>query len=157
LGVELSQLAVEQFFDGNSLPCSRRTSAQGVHYESGDIEIICGDIFDLDAATLASCTGAFDRAALIALPPPMRPRYVQHVYTQLPAGCRGLLVTLDYQQDQMAGPPFSVGDDEVHSLYTPHTQATLLARHDSLAKEPKFAQRGVQRLDTLVYALQRMA
>jgi thiopurine S-methyltransferase len=68
-----------------------------------------------------------------------------------------LLVTLDYDQQQMSGPPFSVGDDEVQSLYAPHTQARLLARHDSLAKEPKFAQRGVQRLDTLVYALQRIA
>jgi thiopurine S-methyltransferase len=155
LGVELSQLAVEQFYADNTLPRTTRTSPQGTHYTSGDIEIICGDIFNLDAATLSSCAGVFDRAALIALPPPMRPGYVRHVYSQLPADYRGLLITLDYDQNQMAGPPFSVSDEEVQALYTPHSQATLLARRDTLAKEPKFAQRGLLKLDTLVYELQR--
>src|SRR5690606_38106679 len=131
-----------------------RDSAQGRRYTAGHIELICGDVFDLDDATLAACAGVYDRAALVALPADMRARYVREVYGRLPAGYRGLLITLDYPQHEMDGPPFSVPDDEVQVLYAGCGTAELLSRHDSLAKEPKFLQNGVSRLDTLAYRLQ---
>src|SRR5690606_29941819 len=77
LGVELSPRAVEQCFAENGLRPQVRDSAQGRHYAAGDIELICGDIFDLDDATLAACAGVYDRAALVALPADMRGRYVR--------------------------------------------------------------------------------
>ncbi|NYT43917.1 thiopurine S-methyltransferase [Alcaligenaceae bacterium] len=157
LGSELSQLAVEQFFDENKLRPTTHDSAAGRHYTAGNIEIICGDIFDLDAATLAGCMGAYDRAALVALPQDMRQRYVDHVYAQLAPKYRGLLLTLDYEQEQMDGPPFAVGDAQVQSLYAQHTDASLIDRRGILDKEPKFAERGLTRLDTLVYTLSRRA
>src|SRR5690554_1337589 len=155
LGSELSQLAVEQFFDENKLRPTTHDSAAGRHYTAGNIEIICGDIFDLDAATLAGCMGAYDRAALVALPQDMRQRYVDHVYAQLAPKYRGLLLTLDYEQEQMDGPPFAVGDAQVQSLYAQHTDASLIDRRGILDKEPKFAERGLTRLDTLVYTFSR--
>lgn len=155
LGIELSQLAVEQFFAENSLQAEIRSSTLGLHYTAGRIEIICGDIFGLDATTLGGCTGVYDRAALIALPPEMRADYVQHVYGQLPDQYRGLLLTLDYAQEQMDGPPFSVPDVEVSRLFAAHTEATILDRRDMLDKEPKFAARGVTALATVTYRLQR--
>ncbi|HEY4318872.1 MAG TPA: thiopurine S-methyltransferase [Herbaspirillum sp.] len=154
LGVELAQIGVEQFFAENGLQAVIHESAMGRHYVAGDIEIICGDIFKLDAATLAGCDGIYDRAALIALPPPMRAPYVRHVYAQLPRHYRGLLVTLDYRQELMNGPPFSVPDDEVQALYRGHSEAVVLERSDILREEPKFAERGLTALDTLAYKLQ---
>ncbi len=154
LGVELSQLAVEQFFSENQLQATTRNSTYGVHYTAGNIEIICGDIFDLDAALLSNCVGVYDRAALIALPTPMRTRYVQHVYGQLAQAYRGLLITLDYPQEQTDGPPFAVADDEVQALYGAHSQALIVERRDILDKEPRFSERGVTRLDSVVYRLQ---
>ncbi|WP_459616595.1 thiopurine S-methyltransferase [Bordetella sp. 2513F-2] len=154
LGVELSELAVTQFYEEQGLAPTRRESAMGVHYAAGNIEILCGDIHDLDDATLASCTAAYDRAALVALPESMRPGYAAGVYGRLPAGYRGLLITLDYPQSEMDGPPFSVDDAEVQALYAGHTEARLIDRRDILDKEPKFAERGVSRLDTLVYRLE---
>lgn len=155
LGVELSALAVEQFFAENGLLPTRRTSPQGEHYRAGNIEIVCGDIFALDAATLADCVGVYDRAALVALPPQMRQRYVTHVYGQLPDAYRGLLISLDYPQAQRAGPPFSVPDASVQALFAPHSTAREIARADVLAAEPAFAARGVTRLDSVVYQLRR--
>ena len=155
LGVELSQLAVEQFFSENRLQASTRNSTYGTHYQCGNIEIICGDIFGLDTAILSACVGVYDRAALIALPPKMRAAYVQHVYGQLSDHYRGILITLDYPQEQTDGPPFSVSDVEVQSLYGAHSRATILDRRDILDKEPRFSERGVTRLDTVVYQLQR--
>lgn len=155
LGVELSRLAVEQFFAENDLTPTIWTSAAGIHYRTGRIEIIAGDIFAVDQAQLSQCAGVFDRAALVALPDSMRARYVDHIYAQLPAHYEGLLITLDYPQAQMEGPPFSVPDAEVQRLYAPHTQAMLLSRRDMLEKEPKFAERGLSMMDTLVYHLKR--
>jgi len=153
LGVEISPVAVEQFFAENNLQPRVRESVMGRHYTAGAIEILCGDIFAVDAATLASCAAAYDRAALIALPAAMRSRYVAHVYGQLAADYRGLLLTLDYEQTQMDGPPFAVDDEEVQALYAKHSHATLIDRRDILAKDAKLAAQGLTRLDTLVYQL----
>lgn len=98
LGVELSPLAVTQFFDEAGLQPQRHTSAAGEHFIAGPIEIICGDAFALDASVLADCTAVYDRAALVALPAELRQRYLQTVYVQLPTHCRGLLITLEYPQ-----------------------------------------------------------
>lgn len=156
LGVELSDMAVQQFFDEQGLTPAITPTLAGVRYTAGAIDIICGDIFDLDASTLARCTGVFDRAALVALPQAMRGRYVDHVYGQLAPDYQGVLITLDYDQAQMDGPPFSVADAEVQALFSPHSQADIISRRDMLDKEPKFAQRGLTHLDTVVYRLARL-
>uniref|UniRef100_UPI003341FE43 thiopurine S-methyltransferase n=1 Tax=Castellaniella defragrans TaxID=75697 RepID=UPI003341FE43 len=155
LAVELSAIAVEQFFTEQGLTPAIHESAQGRHYTAGRIEFICGDIFDLNAATLAGCAGCYDRAALIALPADMRQRYVTHVYGGLPTGCRGLLLTLDYPQAQMDGPPFALDDAEIHRLYTPGWRIDRLETRSILEKEPHFAERGLTRMDTLVYRLRK--
>ncbi|WP_017522939.1 thiopurine S-methyltransferase [Pusillimonas noertemannii] len=154
LGVEISELAVEQFFAEHGLQPATHDSDQGRHYVAGNIELICGDIFKLSAQTLAGCQGVYDRAALIALPSGMRPAYVDHVYGHLPQGCKGLLITLDYPQDEMNGPPFSVPDEEIRALFSRRTSASLLERRDILKEEDKFLRAGVQRLDTAVYKLE---
>lgn len=153
LGIELSPLAVEQFFEENQLQATTHNSALGQHYVSGNIEIVCGDIFNLDAATLAACVGVYDRAALVALPTDMRARYVQHVYSQLAGNYQGLLLTLEYDQDLMDGPPFAVHEAEVQSLFSGHSKAVVLDRRSILEKEPKFAQRGLTSLDSVSYQL----
>lgn len=155
LGVELSGLAVEQFFDENGLRPVIHRSAIGEHYVAGNIEIIRGDMFDVDASILRDCVGVYDRAALVALPTGMRAHYVRHVYGQLSDAYQGILITLDYAQEKMKGPPFSVPDEEVQALYAGHSRATILSRRDILDKEPKFAARGLTQLDTVVYRLQR--
>ncbi|NYT75463.1 thiopurine S-methyltransferase [Alcaligenaceae bacterium] len=157
LGVELSQLAVDAFFEENKLHPEVSTSPFGKHYTAGAIEIICGDIFGLDAQTLANCVGVYDRAALVALPADMRPRYVTHIYSQLADSYQGLLLTLEYEQSQMDGPPFSVAEDEVQALFSKHSDVRLTDRRSILEKEPKFKARGLTSLDTAVYQLSRKA
>ncbi|TAL78342.1 MAG: thiopurine S-methyltransferase [Burkholderiaceae bacterium] len=156
LGVELSPLAINAFFTENNLQSTAHDSPEGRRHVAGRIEILCADILTLNTATLAQCTGVYDRAALVALPPDMRARYVQHVYMQLPRGYRGLLLTLDYSQELMDGPPFAVGDAEVQALFERHSTARLISRRDILSKEPRFAQRGLTRLETLIYDLSKV-
>src|SRR3546814_1885485 len=71
LGVELSPLAVGQFFDENGLAPTKRESPLGTHFTAGPIEIICGDAFALDAQTLADCPAVFERHDLMLLRRPL--------------------------------------------------------------------------------------
>jgi len=155
LGVELSPLAVAQFFEEQGLAPQVRESRYGRHYSAGNIELVCGDVFALDAEALADCAAVYDRAALIALPPPLRRRYVRELYALLPGGCRGLLITLEYPPHEKQGPPFSVPEDEVRELYGRDWEVTTLERRDILAQQPGFAAEGVSALETAVYALSR--
>ena len=155
LGVELSQAAVEAFFAEHGLQPQRHDSRYGSHYSAANIELICGDAFGLDQAALVDCTAVFDRAALIALPPPMRQRYADELYARLPSGSRGLLITLEYPQQQKSGPPFSVEETEVRALYARDWQVTTLERRDILAGQPRFIEEGVTALETVVYRIDR--
>ena len=64
LGVELAQQPIEQFFAENNLQTTVRESAEGIHYRSGNIELICGDIFGIRVATLSICQGGANVSAL---------------------------------------------------------------------------------------------
>ncbi|HET7922633.1 MAG TPA: thiopurine S-methyltransferase [Gammaproteobacteria bacterium] len=155
LGVELSPLAIAQFFDSQGLAPKTHEAADGLHHVTDDIEIIQGDIFGLDDATLAGCGAVYDRAAIIALPEPTRTRYANEVYARLPTSSRGLMITFEYPQAQMDGPPFSVEADEIHRLFENHWSINLVERRDVLASLPLFRERGLTALHTAVYQLKR--
>jgi thiopurine S-methyltransferase len=156
LGVELAQAAVEAFFSEQGLLAEIDQFGAFRRYRSGVIEVLCGDFFSLTAADLLGCLALYDRAALIALPAPLRERYVAHLAAVLPSGCTGLLVTLDYPQEQMPGPPFAVGEIEVQRLLAaPQWSLQVLEARDVLAESGRFSQRGLTRLDERVYRLHR--
>ncbi len=154
LGVELSQVAVDEFFAEHGLVPEVETTRHGIHHCAGGIELIRGDAFALDEALLADCAAVFDRAALIALPPDLRRRYARELYAKLPAGCHGLLVTLEYPQAERDGPPFSVQEDEVQALYAGDWTVDLRERRPILPDHPGYVG-GASRLDTAVYGLVR--
>ncbi len=155
LGVELSPLAIGQFFDEQGLEPERHETAMGVHHVAGNIEIIQGDVMTLDDATLASCDAVYDRAAIIALPPDLRERYVRDVYGRLRPGCRALMITLEYPPHEMDGPPFPVDAAAIDALFGDAWQRDLLERRDILASQPRFQDDGVTSLHTSVHRLER--
>jgi thiopurine S-methyltransferase len=152
-GIELSEKAVEDFFAEHQLQARVSESGSFKVYAAGQVELWCGDFFNLTAQDVESCVALYDRAALIALPPPMRQRYVEHLHEILPEGCQGLLITLDYDQSKIEGPPFSVPDDEVQRLLGAGWQVEALQSCDVLEGSWKFVQRGVSRLEERVYRL----
>ncbi|MCP2071287.1 UNVERIFIED_ORG: thiopurine S-methyltransferase [Pseudomonas lini] len=154
LGVELSEKAAADFFLEHQLEPSVSEEGAFKVFRAGDIEIRCGDFFALGAADAADCAALYDRAALIALPGAMRERYAAHLQKILPE-CVGLLITLDYNQDEMPGPPFSVGDDEVQRLLGGGWRLEVLQEQDVLGESWKFLQAGVKRLEERVYRVSR--
>ena len=155
LGVELSPLAVTQFFEEAGLTPVRTTSPYGEHFSAGPVEIILGDAFGLDPALLAEVAGVYDRAALIALPPPMRERYVAHLQAIVPNACQGLLVTLVYDQAKMDGPPFSVADTEVEQHFADGWTLHKVEEKDVLTGNPRFIDSGLTAVDEHVFRLIR--
>lgn len=154
LGIELSERAVEDFFVEHNLDAEISQDGRFTIYRAGTLEIRCGDFFELKADDVAGCQALYDRAALIALPVPMRQRYVQHLAQILAPGCNGLLITLDYPQEQMAGPPFAVSDSEVQQTLGSIWDVELLERLDVLDERNwKFLQRGLTRLEESCYKI----
>lgn len=151
LGVELSPLAVAAFFSEHDLAPRRRRQGVFDVTESDGIRILCGNFFDLTAGVLSGTKAVYDRAALVALPPDMRERYAAHMAEIVPPDTRMLVVTLEYPQAQMEGPPFSVPSSEVERLYGGCGDVRLLQRDDVLSKNPRFAERGMTALYECAY------
>ena len=155
VGVELSLLAVENFFIEQQLMPTRCDVDSLILFESPGCKIYCGDYFALNSGHLPQVHAAYDRAALVALPPPLRNRYAQHMAQLLAPGARALLVALDYPAQQMQGPPFAVNDAEVHALYSTTFTIQILLVRNALDDNPRFRERGLTQLEERVYALQR--
>ena len=154
VGVELSPLAVQAFFAENDLQATICTQGSFSLYEADGIRIYCGDFFDLNADDLTGLSAVYDRASLIALPPETRKEYVSHLCKLFPAGSHMLLVTLDYPQLEMDGPPFAVSDQEVRWLYEGKGRIEQLASCDRLAENEKFRERGITGLYENVYLIE---
>lgn len=155
LGVELSPVAVRDFFAENGLQPQEAERDRFSECAAPGLRILCGDFFDLRAEDLAGIGGVYDRASLIALPPPMRERYAAHMKAVLPATCRVLLVTFEYPQQEMDGPPFSVSEPEVRALYEPDFAVRALHAQDILSETPRFREKGLSALSERVYVLTR--
>lgn len=153
LGVELSPIAVQDFFKENGLSPTQASSGKFERCEANGIRILCGDFFDLGKEDMAQVSAVYDRASLVALPPEMRERYARHLVEILPPATQVLLVTFDYPQAEMDGPPFAVSISEVEALYSQYAEVRLLAQEDVLAQNPRFQQRGLSRLQENIFLL----
>jgi thiopurine S-methyltransferase len=143
LGVELAPVAIEAFFREAAAPYSHRQRSPLSVYEGNGIRILCGDFFDLAAEDLVGTRGVFDRGALVALPPKMRRRYVDHLLTVLPVRTEILLLTLEYDQTRVGGPPFSVQRAEVEALYGGRCSIMQLESVTTDQVPPRFLAQGV--------------
>ncbi len=141
VGIELAEVAVRDF--------------AAEHGRLPRVDLRCGDLFDLTPATLGPIDAVFDRASLVALPPPMRQRYAAKLAELARPGARTLLVTMEYDQSRMPGPPHSVPEDEVRALFGATHDVEFVERDSALEDFPRFAQRGVDRLAEAVYRLTR--
>lgn len=157
VGVEISALALKDFFSENNLTPQLSQHPPFDHSRVDGIDLLCGDFFELAASDLAAIAGVYDRASLIAMPLPLRERYVAKLVEILPASAEMLLVTMEYPQGQMQGPPFSVTEEEVRELYARYYQVEVLYTKDILAENPRFRERGLTHLLEKVYRLRAHA
>jgi thiopurine S-methyltransferase len=153
LGVELSNIAVQAFFTESGYTPQHDTRGKFDLCKADDISILCGDFFDLGKDDLEKVIAVYDRASLIALPPEMRERYVRHLVGILPPATQILLITVEYPQAEMQGPPFSVTAGEVEAFYREYAEVRLLGQMDVLEQNPRFQQRGLSRMVENIFLL----
>lgn len=153
MGVEIVPRAVEDFFSENKLEAKTRVEGHFTVWEGGGIRLFCGDIFALGPAQLVGVAGVYDRASLIALPPAMRQRYADHLRNILQEPVKRLLVTMDYPQAEMEGPPFAVTEQEVDALFKDSFLIEQLGAANVLAANTRFQEQGLTRLYEKVYLL----
>ena len=139
VGIELSELAAQAFFAERGIAPVRNERGAFVEYQHSTIKILVGDFFAADAEQLGYFDAVYDRAAMIALPPELRRRYVAHLPTLLTPKAKLLLVTLHY--DAEGGPPFSVSPQEIAESYA-QARISQLGSYDARADTPGPIERG---------------
>jgi thiopurine S-methyltransferase len=155
IGVELSELAVESFFSENGLQPELLRNGGFNSWHCDGITLFQGDYFSLGAEQLEGVGMVYDRASLVALPESMREDYARHLLSILPREAQCLLVTMEYPQEQMKGPPFSVQEREVQDLFRQAWEIENRFEQDILAENPRFRERGLSRMVEKVFLLRR--
>lgn len=116
VGAELADMAIEQLFMELGVEPATLEMGDVKHYSATGIDIFVGNIFDMSSKLFGAVDAVYDRAALVALPKAMRNRYTAHL-TEVTDKAPQLLVTYEYDQSLMEGPPFSISREEVNQHY----------------------------------------
>jgi len=154
IAIELSEEAVKAFFEENALTFNTEQSNGFVIYRSENIDFYCGNYFDLEEKNMLEVKAVFDRASLIAMPPAMRKLYQLKMNEIIPTATIIMLITMEYPQQQMDGPPFSVLETEVQKLFSENFNIELLETFDVLAENPRFKDKGLTQMLEKVYSMQ---
>ncbi|MGM8886194.1 thiopurine S-methyltransferase [Psychrobacter sp. 1U2] len=147
VGIELVESAVEEFFteQGMTPKISHPTDNADIKRYQGQlsgqtIELWVADIFALTADNIGQVDAVYDRAALIALPPNMGPKYSEQIRKLSGSvdkkAAPQLLITLNYDQSQKDGPPFSISAEQLQHYYSDTYQLTELEHNPSTLNRP---------------------
>ncbi|KAI1289341.1 Thiopurine S-methyltransferase [Halotydeus destructor] len=117
VGVEGSSEAIELFFKESGIEYT--VCDDKITYQSLDkkLTIVKHNFFTLAGDWVKSFDCVWDRAALVAILPEDRATYVDAIKRLTKKSFKYLLVTLDYEQSKVDGPPFSVPLEEVKQLF----------------------------------------
>lgn len=140
IGVELSHKALDEFLSENAISAEPVKHDRFCGYELDGMTLLCGDFFELSADDCQQVKAVYDRAAIVALPPQMRRDYVRHLQKILAKGTQFLMVTMEYDQTQLNGPPFSVPEAEVRELFAEFASVDRIS-------EQAFSRKGVDAVE----------
>jgi thiopurine S-methyltransferase len=152
VGVDVSEIAVQAFSAEQGVSFEVESSPPFKAYRGKSLTYFVGDVFDLQPERVGKFDWIYDRAALIALPPDTRKIYAERLKSFLKPGGRVFLITIEYDQTRMDGPPFSVPESEVRSLFA-DVRVEKLHSHDCLDEEAQFKARGLDWMKEIVYCI----
>lgn len=142
-GVELAEVAILEFFAEQGLTYRKDAGAVLDSYRCNEmpLNLHCGDYFEFDDGPFDA---VYDRGSLVAIDPAMRRNYVGHTNSLLRPGAHRLLITLEYDQAIVAGPPFALMPDE---LVTYWDDLERVADKDDIDNcPPKFLKAGLSEI-----------
>ena len=147
VGVELSDIAVEAFFEENEIGYSVVEGELTAYVAEGRrITIYCGDYFRFAEG---SFNGLYDRAALVALPPDLRRDYVRHTRSLLSSDAAKLIISVEYDQSVADGPPFSISAESMAEMWP---ELERVDAYDDMENcPPKFREAGLREIIEAVW------
>ena len=153
VGVEFVDEAVRAFFDEQRLQPVASQIGGARALSAGGVTLVCGDFFDVASEALGRFDVVYDRAALVAIAPPLRAPYVERCRARLAEGGVTFLVAFAYDQSLASGPPFSIDTEMVRALYSSHftTIETLETRATPASK--RLADAGIPALMETAYLM----
>lgn len=169
VGVELYKSALEDFIEklGEKNVSGHWSSLgdfevfSGSYYNpkkgpnhSCELTLYAGDFFKLQKQFLEGVDSIYDRASLIALPVEMRVGYAKKCQEILPKSCDYFAITLQYDQSEMQGPPFSVDEKHFQELFQAMSSEEISCLSKEKLQLERFQERGVSELYETVYRFQ---
>ena len=135
IGVELSEIAIQDFIRESAIDFERLSSSKFTIYRSEHITLYQGDYMGLTALDLKECKLVFDRAAIIAIEAFNRASYVSQLLSIIPSGTPILMISREYQQHRRSGPPFSVPLSEIRQLFNKNYLCQVLEDQQLTGKD----------------------
>jgi len=137
-GAELSEIACRDFFEEKELTYQQEQRNVFNLFSCQNIQLWQGDFFQLLPTELDKIDWIYDRAAIIALPENMQQQYVKHLSTFISDQTSLFLISLEFPQEELEGPPFSISSLNITELFSDF-EVSCIAEHELADK--KFAQR----------------
>lgn len=144
VGVELSEVAIQSFFEESGLSYTVTEEPHFRVYHAPRITLYQGDYMHMGASHLRQCKLVYDRAAIVAIESFNRESYVQHMRHIIPQKTPVLMVTLEYDQAVMTGPPFSVRVEEIKQYFEPAYCVTHLKTNEQIDERPRWRELGLK-------------
>lgn len=133
VGIDLSPIAIHDLISTLGLSFTEMQSGNLSHFHHPQIDLFVGDFFELTIEQLGQIDAIYDRAALVALPEQMRSQYNQHLI-HIGGHASQLLISFEYDQSIMAGPPFAISTQQLQDYYSSEYDIQLLDSQTELLK-----------------------
>jgi len=155
IGVELSPIAVRDFFKENGFKPTKKEFGQFALWQYERISILCGDYFSLSENDLGQIDIVYDRASLTALPEDTRKTYVSHLKTIVQDSTKIFLLTIeDAEENETLNDALGIGD-EIASLYTSEFDISLVHVDSVFEVDPESLSEQTVRTEYKVYNLSK--
>lgn len=149
VGVEIVPQALRAFFEEWHVEPASTKLGRHTALAAKGVTMVCADVFDVTPDDLGTFDVVYDRAALVALEPPMRKPYVEACRALLRDGGATFLVAFAYDQSVTHGPPWSVDEKTVRELHGARAIEILGSRVVSIP--PRLAEAGVTEVVETAY------
>lgn len=135
IGVEFSEMAIQDFIKENHLTMTRTEEGPFAVFRCDGLTLYQGDFFDLSRDHLKNVTAAYDRASMVAFDPNERRRYADHLKREAQDLQKLLVVVFNYGA-VAGGPPYSVINEEIEALYADLFELKLLQEESFPLRDP---------------------
>jgi thiopurine S-methyltransferase len=152
VGVEVVWQAVRTFFGEWEVDPEEKEIGGKQALTAKGVTLVCADMFAVSPEELGRFDVIYDRAALVALEPSTRGRYVDKCRSLLAEGGMTLLVTFAYDQAITQGPPWSIDEKTVRELYARAGEIELLQKRE-IVPSPRLVASGIATIEESVYLI----